>query len=225
MTEDLLICNGAKALLFTTEVEFAGQVVGHAIRRPIPGKLASLAHWERPKNIIEMRASLGFCNYYSAHVHMYTAHAALLTKLLHVGREDGKKASRNALAWIPESEKAFDDIKDALLKPLSPHLLNHVKGLVPRTDASDYAVGAVLEQVQEDASHVPVAFWSHVLAPGQRLTCTLSEKEAYAVVCALRKWAVHISLQSVTMCTDHQSLQSWHKEHVDTPSGPAARYA
>ena len=27
------------------------------------------------------------------------------------------------------------------------------------------------------------------------------------------------------LCTDHQSLQSWHKEHVDTPSGPAARRA
>ena len=25
--------------------------------------------------------------------------------------------------------------------------------------------------------------------------------------------------------TAHQSLQSWHKEHVDTPSGPAARRA
>ena len=29
----------------------------------------------------------------------------------------------------------------------------------------------------------------------------------------------------VVVCTDHQSLQSWHKEHVDTPSGPAARRA
>ena len=27
------------------------------------------------------------------------------------------------------------------------------------------------------------------------------------------------------VCTDHQSLQGWHKEHVDTPSGPAARRA
>ena len=41
-------CNGAKAVLFATEVEFAGQVVGHGIRRPIPGKMASLAHWEWP---------------------------------------------------------------------------------------------------------------------------------------------------------------------------------
>ena len=29
----------------------------------------------------------------------------------------------------------------------------------------------------------------------------------------------------MVLCTDHQSLQSWHKEHVDTPSGPAARRA
>ena len=27
------------------------------------------------------------------------------------------------------------------------------------------------------------------------------------------------------VCTDHQSLQSWHNEHVDTLSGPAARRA
>ena len=39
------------------------------------------------------------------------------------------------------------------------------------------------------------------------------------------KWAGYIALHPVTVCTDHQSLQSWHKEHVDTPSGPASRRA
>ena len=29
----------------------------------------------------------------------------------------------------------------------------------------------------------------------------------------------------MVVCTDHQFLQSWHKEHVDTPWGPAARRA
>ena len=99
------------------------------------------------------------------------------------------------------------------------------KGFVLRTDASDYAVGAVLEQVRCDGTHVPVAFWSRVLAEGQRRTWTAREKETYAIVCALRKWSGHIGLQPVLVCTDHQSLQSWHKEHVDTPSGPAERRA
>ena len=53
----------------------------------------------------------------------------------------------------------------------------------------------------------------------------MREKETYAIVCALRKWSGHIGLQPVVVCTDHQSLQSWHKEHVDTPSGLAARRA
>ena len=162
-----LTCNGAKAVLFTTEMEFAGQVVGRGIRRPIPGRLASHAHCEQPKNITEMRALLGFCNYYSPYVHMYAQHAAPLTRLLQVGREDGKKGSKKALDWTPESEKAYDDMKAALLKPLSLHLLNADKGFVLRTDASDYAVSAVLEQVQEDGSHVPAAFWSCVLDAGR----------------------------------------------------------
>ena len=71
-----LRCNGAKAVLFATQVEFAGQVVGHGIRRPIPGRLRCLTDWERPENITEMTAFLGFCNYYSAYVHMYAEPAA-----------------------------------------------------------------------------------------------------------------------------------------------------
>ena len=44
-------------------------------------------------------------------------------------------------------------------------------------------------------------------------------------MCALRKSAGHIGLQPGTVRTDHQSLQSWHKEHVDTQSGQTARCA
>ena len=110
-----LTCNAAKAVLFATEVEFTGQVVGHWSRRAIPGKLESLTHLERAKNINEMRSFLGFCNYYSAYVHMYACHAAPVTKLLQVGREDSKKGIKKALAWILESEKAFDDMKGRLL--------------------------------------------------------------------------------------------------------------
>ena len=74
------------------------------------------------------------------------------------------------LKEFSEPGKAFDDMKAALLKPLHLHLLNPDKRFVLRTDASDYAVGAVLEQVQEDGSHVPVAFWSRVPGARQRQT-------------------------------------------------------
>ena len=39
-----MVCKPTKASLFVREVEFAGHVVGHGQRRPMPGKLASLHH-------------------------------------------------------------------------------------------------------------------------------------------------------------------------------------
>ena len=82
-----------------------------------------------------------------------------------------------------------------------------------------------LEQVRENGSHVPVAFWNRAWAEGQRRTWTAREKQMYATICALRKWSGHIGLQPIVVCTGHQSVQNWHKENVDTPSGPAARLA
>ena len=156
---------------------------------------------------------------------MYADLSGPLNKMLQVGKFDGRKGSKKKLAWTKEAEEAFHKLKERLLGQLGLFLVDPNKGFVLRTDASDYAVGAVLEQVRCDGMHVPVAFWSPVLAEGQRRPWTAREKETYAIVCALRKWSGHIGLQPVVLCIDHQSLQSWHREHVDTTSGPAARQA
>ena len=68
-----------------------------------------------------------------------------------------------------------------------------------------------------------MAFWSRVLAAGQGRKWTPREKEGYAIVRTLCKWAGHLKLMLLTVWTDHDSLQSWHKEHLDAPSGLAAR--
>ncbi len=71
-----------------------------------------------------------------------------------------------------------------------------------RDDASDFAMGAVLEQ-QKEGTWVPVAFHSRKLAKGQR-NWTPREKETYAKVSALRKWAGWIGFQPVVVKTDHR---------------------
>ena len=58
-----IVCKPIKASLFVKEVEFPGQVVGHGQRRPMPGKLASLHHWEKPQTISKHGSFMGFCNY------------------------------------------------------------------------------------------------------------------------------------------------------------------
>ena len=122
-----------------------------------------------------------------------------------------------------KGRRSVRDAQESSPVKLGLFLINPDKGVMLRTDASYYAVGAVLEQVREDGSYVPVAFWSRGLADGQPRTWTTREKETYTIVCALRKWDGHIGLQSIVVCTNHQGLQGWHKGHVTTPLGLAAR--
>ena len=158
-----MVCKPTKASLFVKEVEFAGHVVGHGQRRPMPGKVVSLHHWEKPQTISERRSFMGFCKYYSGYVRMYAELLGPLHKMLQVGKFDGRKGGKKKLARTSEAEDAFSRLKERLLGQLGLFLEDPDKGFVLPTDASDYAVGAFLEQVWDDRSHVPVAFWSRIL--------------------------------------------------------------
>ncbi len=100
------------------------------------------------------------------------------------------------------------------------------KPFILRADASDKAIGAVLEQKHPEGTGpygtVPVGFFSRQLSKHQ-LNWTPREKETYAVVEDLKKWAGWISLQPFVVTTDHKSLEDWVHEKIDTPSGPAGR--
>ena len=113
-----MVCKPTKASLFVKEVEFAGHVVGHGQRRPMPGKLASLHHWEKHQTISELRSFMGFCNYYSGYVRMYAELSGPLHKMLQVGKFDGRKGSKKKLAWTAEAEDAFNSLKERLLGQL-----------------------------------------------------------------------------------------------------------
>ena len=55
---------------------------------------------------------------------------------------------------------------------------------------------------------------SRKLAGGQRTRWDTRDKETYAVVSALNKWASYIGYNTVLVLTDHKILESWYNEHV-----------
>ena len=128
-----MVCKPTKASLFVREVEFAGYVVGHGQRCPMPGKLASLHHWEKPQTISELRSFMGFCNYYSGYVRRYAELLGPLHKMLQVGKHDGRKGSKQTLAWTPEAKYAYRRLKERLLVLLGLFLVDPDRGFVPRT--------------------------------------------------------------------------------------------
>ena len=118
-----MVCKPTNASLFVKEVEFAGHVVRHGQRRPMPGKLAAVNHWERPTTISELRSFMGFCNYYLGYVRMYAELSGPLHKMLQVGKFDGRKGGKKKLAWTTEAEEAFETPKRTLLGKLGLFLM------------------------------------------------------------------------------------------------------
>ena len=126
-------------------------------------------------------------------------------------------------------------MKHKLCEGLSLKIPNPGKPFIIRTDASDKAVGGVLEQMDEGQNFppdgvdkiksFPIAFFSRKLTENQRRTWPVREKEAYAIVSILKKYASLIGLQPVIILTDHKSLENWTTEVLDAPGGPTGRKA
>jgi hypothetical protein len=154
---------------------------------------------------------------------------------LKVSKEDGKKGSRKPISFTETDMEAFETLKRCLLSDLRLQIMDPKNPFILRVDASEFAIGAVLEQVPPgnelslesslSQKSYPVAFFSRKLTPGQVRSWSVREKETYALVCALKKWGSWVGFQKVLVLSDHKSLEHWCSEALDVPSGPVGRRA
>ena len=79
-------------------------------------------------------------------------------------------------------------------------VINEKDPLTIETDASDVAISATLNQ-----NNRPVAFWSRSLRRNE-LTQSSVEKEAMAIVEAIRKWSHLLSRKPFNLVTDQRSI-------------------
>ncbi|MBW0571743.1 hypothetical protein O181_111458 [Austropuccinia psidii MF-1] len=129
-------------------------------------------------------------------------HASSVEYLGYVVSSDGLKmdSSKEALSQFQILKAAFTTAP--ILSHFNPSLPTIVE-----IDASDYALGAVLRQVNDSGKN-PIAFDSCKLLPAE-LNYEIHDKELLCIVCALKRWrAFLLSLSdSFEVLTDHSSLQ------------------
>ena len=192
----------------------------------MPGKLRAIEKWETPKTILQLRGFLWFTNYYSVYIDGYAKLVSRLQDKLKVPRGAGKKGSRVTIEWSQEDQEVFDELKKRMCDSLVLNRMDPDKPFVLRTDASGFAVGAVLEQLTQEKREPtlddvlegrtePVGFMSRKLTGSQK-NWTPREQETYAIILALKKWVHIIGHQPVLVVTDHKSLEDWTKETLDT---------
>ncbi|GFT86623.1 retrovirus-related Pol polyprotein from transposon 17.6 [Trichonephila clavipes] len=114
--------------------------------------------------------------------------------------------------------RGFEDIFKILRRF---HQADGTKPYIIRTDASNYALGAVLLQGEGSDEH-PIEYASRLLTPAERNYST-TEREALAVVWALKKFRGYIEGTEITVASDHQPLK-W-LLNLKSPTGRLARWA
>ena len=108
--------------------------------------------------------------------------------------------------WNNERQEAFEKIKQSLSET---EVLAHPDFTRPfklYTDASLFAVGAVLTQEFDDGEHV-IQYLSKQLTAGQQKWPTI-EREAYAIIHAVNKLRHFLLGHKFVIYTDHKPLRS-----------------
>uniref|UniRef100_A0A9J8B9T8 ribonuclease H n=1 Tax=Cyprinus carpio carpio TaxID=630221 RepID=A0A9J8B9T8_CYPCA len=117
------------------------------------------------------------------------------------------------VAWSPEAEEAFQQVKSALTTEPVLRAPDFTCPFLVQTDASDTGLGAVLSQVQDGEEH-PVIYISRKLTPTEQRYAVV-EKEALVVKWAVLELRYYLLGRRFTLLTDHAPLQ-WMARAKDT---------
>ncbi|KAK3100422.1 hypothetical protein FSP39_019732 [Pinctada imbricata] len=201
----------SKCILFQTSVKFLGHIVSEEGIQTDPDKISAVKNWTQPKTPKQMKSFLGLASYYRRFVKNFAEIARPLHRLC-------EKSTK--FVWTPECEESFCRLKEALTT--SPVLAYPKPGLqfVLDTDASNYALGAVLSQI-EDRKEKVIAYMSKALNKHEVAYC-VTRKELLAVIVALKNFHCYLYGQEILIRTDNAAV-SWMKS-LKNPTGQVARW-
>lgn len=113
------------------------------------------------KTTKEVEKFLGFANYHRAFIKKYAKIAGSLNRL----------TGKQPFTWGNKQQEAFDHLIEALTSTPVLTLPYSSDMFILDTDASDFAIGAELLQLQDGKEHV-IAYGSYSLTPEQQRYCT-----------------------------------------------------
>jgi hypothetical protein len=181
-----------------SKATFVGHVVGSGLIEPDPRKIAAVAYIKPPTTKKDVRSLIGFFSYFRNFIPSFAETSRVLTDLT-------QKNVPNKVPWGPEAQRALDKLKADLCNTTALHAIDYSRDFGLLVDASASTIGCCLIQWTDDGVEKPIAFASMKLSPTQTRWATI-EREAFAVIWALRKFRSWLFLSKVTVFSDHNPL-------------------
>lgn len=156
-----------------------------------PEKIQAVLDWKEPDNVSKLRGFLGLTGYYRRFVEDYGKICRPLHDMLR----------KDAFNWGIEQSQAFQSLKQSMTQCPVLAMPNFSLPITIEADACATGLGAVLMQQGR-----PIAYLSKSLGP-KSAAQSIYEKEAMAILEALKKWRHYIWGNSLIIKTDQHSLK------------------
>jgi len=191
-----LTLNLSKCVFADAGIDFLGHHIGLNVIQPRTQKVEVLLRFPQPNSKKQVQSFLGLAGYYRRYLPHFSEITLVLTNLLKKGQK---------FKWSDEADKAFVDLKSRLASRPILRPPDFDKPFCMAVDASQFCVGACLFQVIDELEH-PICYLSRKLQVHEISYSTI-EKEALALVVAVRAFSVYFGSAPVVVYTDHSPLQ------------------
>ena len=178
--------NESKTISSVKHINVLGYVVDNMTIKPDPERMRPLQEFPVPNNKRALRRVLGMFAYYARWIDSFA------TKVRPLADAKNFPLSESAIKVFISLKS---ELRDGALQAIDESL-----PFVVECDASDVAVSATLNQGGR-----PVAFMSRSLQ-GSEIYYPAYEKEATAIVEAVKKWSHLLARQTFTLITDQRSV-------------------
>ena len=194
-----------KCVFHTTQVDFLGYIISNDGLIMDPKKVQTIIDWKIPRSVRDIQCFLGFANYYRIFIKDFSRVAAPLTRL----------TGKDKFQWNEEAEAAFEALRTLFVSAPILYRVDFSKAFFMETDASDFALGAVLSQMGTDDKLHPIAFHSRKFSAAE-INYEIHDKELLAIVDSFQEWRHYLEGASspVTVYTDHKNLEYFMSAHV-----------
>lgn len=213
LSDNCLKIKLSKCDFFRHEVQFLGHSISSNSVRPITSRLNAISELPLPKTVTKLRSFLGAVNFY----HRFIPHASsILAPLssLSVGPKN------SPVTWSETAIATFNSLKLILSNLVSLRFYNPKLKLQLTTDASDFAIGAVLHQISENGPE-PLEFFSRKLNSAQQ-NYSAFDRELLAIHDSVKHFRNMLDGRSFEILTDHKPLLQL--SHLKSPSPRQLRH-
>lgn len=190
----------SKCVFGVREIEFLSYKISADGIQPSPIRVDVITNYELPTTVKQLQKFLGMINYY----HRYIKMLANFLSPLHDILNHSIKIKEKNIFWNDNAIKAFENVKSVFASNTLLTHFNEKSEISLAVDASNIAVGAVLQQKSNNRQE-PLAYFSKKLSKAECKYSTF-DRELLAIYLAIKHFKHFLEGRNFKVFTDHKPL-------------------